>query len=686
MARLTWQEVSNPNFSGAADSYRVMSELLGKATTSGMGMVNTFTNEQKDAADRAIQLRALALQSPQDFVTGLKDGSVVGADGANASMAALTGLDTRVGTVLNHATTGQTLAKNTYDDNRLVDGNAILDANAEKINTARSAAAMGQHDQALTILAGIPNLRTDQYEGILTDAGKFADNHQSRDVVGQRLKEDRWGFGNTQTAFNDNKAGVDAAAQIISKYATPEEARPELLKEFQAGHLTSQAFVAATGQLNTMGYGNVVAPYGTGGAGGASGGGGASGDTGGAPSAMGDGNSRADRNNNPGNIKAVGWVKSMPGYKGIDSNGGPDSGYAQFETPEQGMAAMQEQLRRYTVGTEATGGKKVNTVAGIVGTWSPPGAAGNSNAATQNYTNFVAKQLGIAPDAVVTEAMLPKMASAMYQFESGKRGNISPTDANLQTSIVDRSLKEDTSQNNSVNAFPDYDKLLQDSRPTYEIANGLIGEGGAYPGANATDVSRAIDILVEKSQSTPRPITPALGGEILRRNRVQKNPYHFWESSMPGGVRFNESNVMAALDDYTSGRAGLRANLNEQNDKRATQIKTAETGYTNAYAAYTDAVARSADDPRLVGRLPAFKAALDRAEVLRKDALGTANKGRTPKASEEVNAAVQRAATKTLPDGRLIVDPLVAQSTPFWLWQSQPSPGYTPPVGVKTRR
>ncbi len=35
MARLNWENVANPNFSGVADSYRTMSDLLGKATASG---------------------------------------------------------------------------------------------------------------------------------------------------------------------------------------------------------------------------------------------------------------------------------------------------------------------------------------------------------------------------------------------------------------------------------------------------------------------------------------------------------------------------------------------------------------------------------------------------------------------------------------------------------------------------
>jgi hypothetical protein len=126
----------------------------------------------------------------------------------------------------------------------------------------------------------------------------------------------------------------------------------------------------------------------------------------------GKGGSRAERNNNPGNIKDVGQFKGTAGYKGKDK-----AGFAVFETPEQGTAAMHTQLQRYMDGK--TTGKPLRSVAEIVGTWSPQADPQNAAESTANYTAYVAQKLGVDPTQPLPPSAIPQLAQAMSEFESG---------------------------------------------------------------------------------------------------------------------------------------------------------------------------------------------------------------------------------------------------------------------------
>ena len=126
------------------------------------------------------------------------------------------------------------------------------------------------------------------------------------------------------------------------------------------------------------------------------------------------GNSRAERNNNPGNIEDRGQFEGMPGYKGSDGR------FAIFDSPEAGQKAMGLQLERYFDGK--TTGQPLQTVADIVGTWSPQADPTNQAGSTSNYANYVAKKLGVDPNAPLTKADIPRLATAMAEFESGNTG------------------------------------------------------------------------------------------------------------------------------------------------------------------------------------------------------------------------------------------------------------------------
>ncbi len=115
---------------------------------------------------------------------------------------------------------------------------------------------------------------------------------------------------------------------------------------------------------------------------------------------------RGIRNNNPGNIEDGPFAKSMPGYAGGDGR------FAIFNSPEAGAKAMDSLLSTY-------GNKGINTAAGVINRWAPPGE-NNSTA----YASTVAKQLGTDPNAPLNmsdPAIRQQLGAAITGYENGPR-------------------------------------------------------------------------------------------------------------------------------------------------------------------------------------------------------------------------------------------------------------------------
>lgn len=113
------------------------------------------------------------------------------------------------------------------------------------------------------------------------------------------------------------------------------------------------------------------------------------------------------RNNNPLNIEAGPFTVKQPGFSGSDGR------FAKFATPQHGLQAADTLLSTY-------GQQGINTISGIVSKWSPLGDGANNPAA---YANFVAKQVGIDPNAPIdlgNPAIRQKILLSMAQFETGR--------------------------------------------------------------------------------------------------------------------------------------------------------------------------------------------------------------------------------------------------------------------------
>lgn len=111
---------------------------------------------------------------------------------------------------------------------------------------------------------------------------------------------------------------------------------------------------------------------------------------------------RGIRNNNPGNIR-----RGTTNWRGMAATQ-TDAAFLQFQSPEYGIRAMTKILRTYQ---SAYG---LRTVAGIISRWAPP--TENDTAA---YIATVARAVGKAPDAPLTDADLVPLVTAIIKHENG---------------------------------------------------------------------------------------------------------------------------------------------------------------------------------------------------------------------------------------------------------------------------
>lgn len=113
---------------------------------------------------------------------------------------------------------------------------------------------------------------------------------------------------------------------------------------------------------------------------------------------------RGIRNNNPGNINYVGQT-------GATRESGPNGRFAVFQTAEQGLSALANQLRLYAR-------RGINTVRDIIAKWAPPG---ENN--TQAYIARVSKSLGVSATQSIDvndPRIMQGLMNAIIRVENGK--------------------------------------------------------------------------------------------------------------------------------------------------------------------------------------------------------------------------------------------------------------------------
>jgi hypothetical protein len=118
------------------------------------------------------------------------------------------------------------------------------------------------------------------------------------------------------------------------------------------------------------------------------------------------------RNNNPGALEDGAFARSQKGY--VEGGGR----FAKFATPEDGARAQEALLRSKNY--------RGKSVVAILDRYTPP-TAENSGPSRANYIGYVAKRLGLDPNAPVPDSHVGVLAQAMREFETGAKKKIQYT-------------------------------------------------------------------------------------------------------------------------------------------------------------------------------------------------------------------------------------------------------------------
>jgi len=121
---------------------------------------------------------------------------------------------------------------------------------------------------------------------------------------------------------------------------------------------------------------------------------------------------RSDRNNNPLNIRFTNIE-----WEGKKTSNKTDNDFEEFESRDYGWRAAYK-----NIDTKMKRGS--NTLTKLISEWAPP-----SENNTSGYIQYVSSKTGIDPNAIITQADLPKIGAAMAAVESGRRDNIDWDDA-----------------------------------------------------------------------------------------------------------------------------------------------------------------------------------------------------------------------------------------------------------------
>ena len=97
MGELTWRNVDNPDFGRAIEGVNNATKLLNQGLQSGISGLDRYQDIRTQNADKSIEMQKMAFQDPAAYKQAMLDGSLMGNDQANASAAAIAGIDTQLG-------------------------------------------------------------------------------------------------------------------------------------------------------------------------------------------------------------------------------------------------------------------------------------------------------------------------------------------------------------------------------------------------------------------------------------------------------------------------------------------------------------------------------------------------------------------------------------------------------------
>lgn len=609
---LTWRNVEAPNLTGALEGYRTASQLLGNAVGGANDALDVYQRTNMDAADRAILNRALTIQDSSRFRQGLADGSIVGTNGANASLATLRGLDTRVGTLQDRGEQQIRMDQTNYENTRGRDSNALLDAAAPDIAQARMFARNNDQaglNQLLQSSSSLRALRPEQLAGLLNSSDTLASNAQSRRGTDASFNQNQWTFGREVRDAADSDAASAALVRLLRTSGSTADAQGNA--EAMADQLSPGAFQRLVRGAQGAGY-NLYGPVvGGSGPGGASPNAATSIMTGGAAL--------------PDTIRTVGDM--------VDNKG------SLLKTNPKGTATGMYQITSDTwkdFAPKALGADWRNAdirdpkVQDSVGEAIWNSARGDAAKIRNRWAS-----LSQAEAETLREAPWNEVRDILSQKESSSKASDILAQAterisnNLGAGTAAQLIAERAGQNQAVGIFPELNRLQADRRDASQVVDTLTQSDGPLRNSNRGQLLDYVNWIVQNSDGR---INPAMAGQMLTRNlQSADNPIERGLSmiadvvgapfgrrvrtaNLGDGIRLNDEGVYRMMDEYLQGGTSTQGQAQTSLGVTSEMVQAAQKAYNDADAQYRAMLSASRNRPGLIGNLERYKQERDAAE------------------------------------------------------------------------
>lgn len=541
MANLTWRDTVAPNFGGVQDSINSATRMFSNAASGAGAALGQF-------GDQNVMQQLAQYTDAQKLQADLQSGQF---STANASSEALGKVMGRSANLLSDAAAQQQM------DYR-AELNPVAIAGQKLLNTSTGLAndhsiVMNPLKEASSRQANVASLDT------------------FNEMVGNRnagYEATAWYDRNVKSGMFDTPGNIDILRSEVEKMEP--RLRAKVLPMLAAANpeaFTPQRIdgVTAVGSSSPGATGLIA--------------GAAAGST----ASTGTGTSVGERNNNQGNLMGSGWVTKMPGYLGND-----DKGFAKFSSNEQGNAANNRQLERYWDGTEATGGKPVRTINGIINTWAPPESGtnktGNSAASVANYKAYVQKRTGIDMTKELTKDQLGSVRTAMQEFETGNTGGISNKDVakivksgTAVAALADTVVKADSMFSANPLASQMYQAGSADPKNLMSVAAGVKELKATFPSMDEQDLSK----LIGETRSKLGGVSVATVIPLLANSAGTNGGFFGKFGSYGVNSDVLSENIKSMVGDGKTPGVAFRALMDEQARLQQTQSVSEDLGTSN---------------------------------------------------------------------------------------------------------
>lgn len=633
MALLQYRPIDAPDFSTALRALSLSGASFGDALGSAQKTLGLFQNQQTQAADQEVLMRALRQQSADGLSGSLADGSLLsGLNPNRISAGVLAGLQGQVGTRLDQDRTRQaltqgalTLDQGRYNFDRLQDTNTRSDAARTAIAEIADASARGnpaEVQQLRTQYADVlGNLDADQSLGLAKDSLGLLSG-ELRNRTGEfDLGKNRYNLSIDQRDDRETRLAKTTALDVLRRSAGPEDARASL--EGMSG-LDPNVRAMATNLVQAA-FPGTYGPLGSGAAP-AAGGRGAPSSGGGQPVSAG--------------VSGIPFTETRDYVTKILSNAPALSGSNREKAQQLLPALIQQESGGRDDAVSNKGARGRTQVMPATGADPGFGVKPMQNQTPQEYERFATDYLTAMLDRYDgdPEAALAAYNAGARRVDEWQKSGVALTPSQRQrtntsaTEVLTRAM-----QDSSTGIVNDFAGTVGDTRTPAQVAAELTGEGGELAGTNRGVV---IDEINKIMQSPGVNVNAATAAAIVRRNisradddgglpslrkqaRWARNILtgNIDTPNLAGGVRLNTQGIRSDVENFRNGSLLSELERGQTQAGVVNSLTKAQEQYDTAAAELVQIGNLVKTQPGLAARLPAYEAkataALARLEGLR---------------------------------------------------------------------